>query len=89
MPERFIQLEAEFRDKDVTDEKTIRLDKVRKMTHLAYFDDVIESIAKNPKIVGACGAFAHFFKAPQDKGSLCALGSPCALGSLCAKGRIS
>ena len=51
VPERFIQLEAEFRDKDVSDEKTIRLDKVRKMTHLAYFDDVIESIAKNPKIV--------------------------------------
>ena len=51
VPERFIQLEAEFRDKDVTDEKTIRLDKVRKMTHLAYFDDVIKSIAKNPKIV--------------------------------------
>ena len=51
VPERFIQLEKEFRDKDVTDEKTIRLDQVRKMTHLAYFDDVIESIAKNPKIV--------------------------------------
>ena len=44
VPSRYIQLEAAFRDgKDTT---TPRLDTVRKMTQLCYFDDLFQAVAK-------------------------------------------
>lgn len=49
LPPRYIQLEAAFRDDQ--DPTTPRLDIVRKMTHLCYFDDLFQAVAKKPEIV--------------------------------------
>ena len=49
VPKRYIQLEAAFRDTD--DSPTDPLDQVRKMTHLCYFDDLFEDIARKTAIV--------------------------------------
>src|SRR5690606_15573926 len=49
VPPRYIQLEAAFRDDNGN--TSDRLDQVRKMTHLCYFDPVFESVAKKPEIV--------------------------------------
>ena len=49
VPERYIQLEGAFRNSPNADED--RLDQVRKMTHLCYFDDLFEAVARNPEIV--------------------------------------
>ncbi|MEM7134011.1 MAG: phytanoyl-CoA dioxygenase family protein [Chloroflexota bacterium] len=49
VPPRYVQLEAAFRDGDGSEQE--RLDQVRKMTHLCYFDDLFESIARKPEIV--------------------------------------
>ena len=50
VPSRYIQLESVFRDGDA---QTDRLDQVRKMTHLCYFDDLFEAVARKAKIVDA------------------------------------
>lgn len=49
VPPRFVQLEAAFSNGQNSD--TDRLDQVRKMTHLCYFDSLFESIARKPEIV--------------------------------------
>ena len=49
VPPRYIQLEAAFRDKE--DPEVSRLDRVRKMTHLCYFDDLFRKVAYKPEIV--------------------------------------
>lgn len=49
IPPRFIQLEAKFRDN--ADPTVDRLDAVRKMTQLCYFDDLFATVAKNSAIV--------------------------------------
>ena len=49
VPLRYVQLEAAFRDKD--DASADRLDHVRKMTHLCYFDDLFEAAARKAHIV--------------------------------------
>lgn len=49
VPSRYIQLEAEFREGE--DSPTPRLDTVRKMTQLCYFDDLFQAAAKKPEIV--------------------------------------
>src|SRR3954447_23846170 len=49
LPPRFIQLEKTFREG--TDVEAPRLDQVRKMTQLCYFDDIFQAIAKKPTIV--------------------------------------
>ena len=48
VPARYIQLEAAFRDGE--DTATPRLDTVRKMTQLCYFDDLFQAVAKKPKL---------------------------------------
>ena len=53
VPERYIQLEGAFRESPNTDED--RLDQVRKMTHLCYFDDLFEAVARKPEIVDVIG----------------------------------
>ncbi len=47
VPPRYIQLEAAFRN----DENTPKMDTVRKMTHLCYFDPLFQAVAKKPEIV--------------------------------------
>lgn len=49
LPPRFIQFEAKFRDGQ--DTTTPRLDAIRKMTHLCYFDELFEKTARKPEIV--------------------------------------
>lgn len=49
VPPRYVQLEAAFRNGENSDED--QLDQVRKMTHLCYFDDRFESVARKPEIV--------------------------------------
>ncbi|MDP6505686.1 MAG: phytanoyl-CoA dioxygenase family protein, partial [Planctomycetota bacterium] len=49
VPDRFIQLEADFKDEGIGD--TPRLDAVRKVTHLTYFDDMFEETCRKPEIV--------------------------------------
>ena len=49
VPPRYTQLEAAFSDTQDTD--TDRLDQVRKMTHLCYFDDLFEAAARKAAIV--------------------------------------
>ena len=49
VPPRYLQLEAAFRDGE--DTKTDRLDQVRKMTHLCYFDELFEAAARKAEIV--------------------------------------
>jgi hypothetical protein len=46
VPPRFVQLEAAFSNGQ--NGAADRLDQVRKMTHLCYFDSLFESIAKKP-----------------------------------------
>ena len=62
VPERYIQFEAAFRGESEAfrvygepnlPEGTSRLDGVRKMTQLAYFDPVFEQCVKTPAIVDA------------------------------------
>lgn len=48
IPSRYVQLEAAFRNGDSDDD---RLDQVRKMTHLCYFDDLFEQVARKAEIV--------------------------------------
>ena len=48
VPSRYIQLEAAF-----SDDATPRIDTVRKMTQLCYFDDLFQAVAKKPEIVDA------------------------------------
>lgn len=48
LPPRFIQLESAFRDKD--NNEVPRIDQVRKMTQLCYFDDLFQAVAKKPAI---------------------------------------
>jgi phytanoyl-CoA hydroxylase len=48
VPPRYIQLEAAFREGTDT---TPQMDTVRKMTHLCYFDDLFQAVAKKPEIV--------------------------------------
>jgi phytanoyl-CoA hydroxylase len=49
VPNRFIQLEAAFRNGQESNGDP--LDRVRKMTHLSYFDPVFEAVARKPEIV--------------------------------------
>ena len=49
VPSRYIQLEAAFHEGEDTD--TPRIDTVRKMTQLCYFDDLFQAVAKKPEIV--------------------------------------
>jgi ectoine hydroxylase-related dioxygenase (phytanoyl-CoA dioxygenase family) len=49
VPPRYIQLEAAFRD--ANDATAPRLDRVRKMTHLSYFDGLFEATARKAAIV--------------------------------------
>ena len=49
VPPRYVQLEAAFRDTE--DTETDSLDQVRKMTHLCYFDDLFEAVARKAEIV--------------------------------------
>ncbi len=49
VPERYIQLEGAFRE--TPDPNQDRLDQVRKMTHLCYFDDLFEVVARKAEIV--------------------------------------
>ena len=49
-PSRYIQLEATFRGGGA---ETDRLDQVRKMTHLCYFDALFEAVARKAEIVDA------------------------------------
>ena len=49
VPPRYIQLEAAFRQSG--DEETDRLDQVRKMTHLCYFDPLFAAVAHKEEIV--------------------------------------
>ena len=49
VPSRYIQLEAAFHEGEDTD--TPRIDTVRKMTQLCYFDDLFQTVAKKPEIV--------------------------------------
>lgn len=49
VPPRYMQIEAKFRNSD--DPGVDKLDKVRKMTHLCYFDDVFAQVAQKPEIV--------------------------------------
>ena len=51
LPSRYIQLEAAFRSGDA--EAADRLDQVRKMTHLCYFDALFEAVARKAEIVDA------------------------------------
>lgn len=48
IPPRYIQLEAAFRDSNGGGD---RLDHVRKMTHLCYFDDLFEQVARKAAIL--------------------------------------
>jgi len=50
LPSRYIQLEAVFRGGGA---ETDRLDQVRKMTHLCYFDALFEAVARKAEIVDA------------------------------------
>ena len=50
LPSRYIQLEAAFRSGGA---ETDRLDQVRKMTHLCYFDTLFEAVARKAEIVDA------------------------------------
>ena len=50
LPSRYIQLEAAFRGGGA---ETDRLDQVRKMTHLCYFDALFEAVARKAEIVDA------------------------------------
>ena len=49
VPPRFVQLEAAFQGNGESDGD--RLDQVRKMTHLCYFDDLFQSAARTAAIV--------------------------------------
>lgn len=49
VPPRYIQLEAAFRQAE--DAGLDRLDQVRKMTHLCYFDSLFEAVARKAAIV--------------------------------------
>lgn len=49
VPPRYVQLEEAFRNGG--DDSSDRLDQVRKMTHLCYFDELFESVARKPAIV--------------------------------------
>ena len=49
MPARYVQREKQFRDGGNTEVPV--LDRTRKMTHLAYFDDLFASMARKPEIV--------------------------------------
>jgi phytanoyl-CoA hydroxylase len=49
LPSRFVQLEAAFRNNG--DTETPRIDKVRKMTQLCYFDEVFQAVAKKSEIL--------------------------------------
>ncbi|NKB69281.1 MAG: hypothetical protein GKR89_19600 [Candidatus Latescibacteria bacterium] len=49
LPERYIQLEAAFREDSKV--QVDRLDQVRKMTHLCYFDPLFEETARTAVIV--------------------------------------
>ena len=51
VPPRYIQFEANFRDDDSLLEGSSRLDAVRKMTQLAYFDDAFEEAVRTDAIV--------------------------------------
>lgn len=55
VPERYVQFEAQFRAHtsggDELPAGTARLDGIRKMTQLAYFDDVFEAVCKTPAIL--------------------------------------
>ena len=50
LPPRYIQLESAFRDGDA---QTDRLDQVRKMTHLCYYDELFEAVARKAEILDA------------------------------------
>lgn len=49
LPPRYIQLEAAFREE--VDTTTFRIDTVRKMTHLCYFDGLSQDVAVKHEIV--------------------------------------
>ena len=49
LPPEYIQLEVAFREEE--DSRTDPLDQVRKMTHLCYYDDLFESVARKSEIV--------------------------------------
>ena len=49
LPPRYIQLEKAFRDGN--DTTTPRIDIVRKITRLCYFDDLFQAVATKPEIV--------------------------------------
>ena len=49
VPPRYVQLEAAFRQEE--DAEVDRLDQVRKMTHLCYFDPLFEAVARKAEIV--------------------------------------
>lgn len=49
LPPRYIQFESAFRDAPGGEDE--RLDQVRKMTHLCYFDDLFESVARTTAIL--------------------------------------
>ena len=49
IPPRYMQLEAAFKNSE--DANADRLDQVRKMTHLCYFDDLFEAVARKAEIV--------------------------------------
>lgn len=48
VPERYVQLEVAFRGEDPEGD---RLDQVRKMTHLCYFDELFAATARKTEIV--------------------------------------
>ena len=49
VPERFIQYEAKFHKEDDPEQQA--LDKIRKITHLTYFDDLFQAVARKEEIV--------------------------------------
>jgi phytanoyl-CoA hydroxylase len=49
LPKRFIQYEAKFSKQD--DSAVMPIDKIRKMTHLTYFDEIFEATARKAEIV--------------------------------------
>ena len=48
VPEEYVQLEVAFRNGET---EVDRLDQVRKMTHLSYFDPLFEAVARKEEIV--------------------------------------
>ena len=51
VPDRYIQFEAQFRGEQGLPEGTSRIDGIRKMTQLAYFDEVFEAVCRSPAIL--------------------------------------